>query len=69
VTLSNSSMTFNAQQNGTIPASQTLQVSASTNTNYAATASSSGNWLSVSPTGSLTTSGNPTLTVSVNQSA
>jgi uncharacterized protein (TIGR03437 family) len=68
LTLSSSSMTFNAQQNGTTPASQTLQVSASTSTSYAATASSTGNWLSVSPTGSLTTSGNPILTVSVNQS-
>jgi uncharacterized protein (TIGR03437 family) len=68
LTLSSSSMTFNAQQNGTIPGSQTLQVTASTATNYAATASSTGNWLSVSPTGSLTTNGNPTLTVSVNQS-
>jgi uncharacterized protein (TIGR03437 family) len=68
LTPSPSSMTFNAQQNGTIPASQTLTVSASTSTNYTATASSTGNWLSVSPTGSLTTSGNPILTVSVNQS-
>jgi uncharacterized protein (TIGR03437 family) len=68
LTLSTSSMTFNAQQSGTLPASQMLQVSASTATSYTATASSTGNWLSVSPTGSLTTSGNPTLTVSVNQS-
>ena len=68
LTLSNSSMTFNAQQSGTLPASQTLQVSASTSTSYTATASSTGNWLSVSPSGSLTTSGNPILTVSVNQS-
>jgi uncharacterized protein (TIGR03437 family) len=68
LTLSSSSMTFTAQQSGTIPASQTLQVSASAATSYTATPSSTGNWLSVSPTGSLTTSGNPTLTVSVNQS-
>ena len=68
LTLSSSSMTFNAQQNGTIPASQTLSVSASTSTNYTATASSTGNWLSLSPSGSLTTSANPILTASVNQS-
>jgi len=40
LTLSNSSLTFSAQQGGTAPASQTLSVSASTNTSYTATASS-----------------------------
>jgi uncharacterized protein (TIGR03437 family) len=67
LTLSSSSMAFSAQQFGGAPASQTLSVSAAANTSYTATASSTGNWLSISPTGSLTTSGNPTLTVSVNQ--
>jgi uncharacterized protein (TIGR03437 family) len=67
LTLSSTAMTFSAQQLGNAPASQTLSVSASANTSYTATPSSSGNWLSISPTGSLTTSGNPNLTVSVNQ--
>ena len=65
LTLSPSSMTFNATQNGTAPASQTLSVSASTLTYYTANAYSTGNWLSISPSGSLNTSSSPTLTVSV----
>jgi uncharacterized protein (TIGR03437 family) len=69
LTPSTSSMTFNATQNGTAPAYQTLSVSAPSTTNFTATASSSGNWLSVSPSGSLTASPSPTnLTISVNQS-
>jgi len=68
LTLSPSSMTFSAVQNGSAPASQPLSVSASSATSYTATASSTGNWLSISPSGSLTTNSNPTLTVSVNQS-
>jgi uncharacterized protein (TIGR03437 family) len=68
LTLSASSMTFNAIQNGSAPASQNLLVSASSLAYYTATATSNGNWLSVSPSGSLNTSSNPSLAVSVNQS-
>jgi uncharacterized protein (TIGR03437 family) len=61
--------TFYATQSGAAPASQTLSVSASSLTYYAASATSTGNWLSISPSGnSLNTSSNPTLAVSVNQS-
>jgi uncharacterized protein (TIGR03437 family) len=68
LTLSASSMTFNATQGGATPLSQTLSVTASSLTYYTANASSTGNWLIISPTGSLNTSNNPSLTVSVNQS-
>jgi uncharacterized protein (TIGR03437 family) len=67
LTLGSSSLTFYAQQSGTVPASQTLSVSASSATSYTAAASSTGNWLTISPTGSLVTTSNPSLTVSVNQ--
>jgi len=62
-------MTFNATQGGATPLSQTLSVTAASLTYYTANASSTGNWLIISPTGSLNTSNNPSLTVSVNQSA
>ncbi len=69
LTLSSSSLTFSAVQNGTAPNPQTLTVSASTLTYYTASATSTGNWLSISPSsGTLNTSSNPSLTVSVNQS-
>jgi uncharacterized protein (TIGR03437 family) len=67
LTLGTSSMTFSAQQNGTAPAAQTLTVGASGVTYYTANATSTGNWLSISPTGSLNTSSNPSIRVSVNQ--
>ncbi len=63
-----SSMTFSATQNGTAPSAQTLYVSASSYTTYTASATSTGNWLGISPSGSLNTSSNPSLAVSVNQS-
>jgi uncharacterized protein (TIGR03437 family) len=71
LTLSPSSMTFSAVQSGTVPASQTLYVSASTTTSYTATAATTtttGSWLSISPSGSLNTASNPSIAVSVNQS-
>ncbi len=67
LTLSASSLTFNAVLNGTQPASQTLGVSTNpTGTAFSATVPASGcGWLSVSPIGNLVT--NQNLTVSVNQ--
>jgi uncharacterized protein (TIGR03437 family) len=68
LTLGNLS-TFYATQGGGAPSSQVLSVGASTNTSYTANASSNGNWLSISPSGNLSTASNPSLTVSVvNQS-
>jgi uncharacterized protein (TIGR03437 family) len=68
LTLGNLS-TFYATQGGGAPASQILSVGASTTTSYTANASSNGNWLSISPSGNLSTASNPSLTVSVvNQS-
>jgi len=61
--------TFYATQGGNSPASQILSVGAATTTYYTANASSNNNWLSISPSGNLNTSSNPSLTVSVvNQS-
>jgi uncharacterized protein (TIGR03437 family) len=69
LTLNPTSMTFNATQNGAAPATQALSVTASTLTYYTANASSSSNWLNISPSGnSLNTTSNPSITVSVNQS-
>jgi uncharacterized protein (TIGR03437 family) len=67
LTLSASSLTFNAIVNGAQPASQTLGVSTSaTGTAFTASVPSSGcGWLTVSPVGNLVT--NQNLTVSVNQ--
>jgi hypothetical protein len=68
LTVSANSLTFTAAQNGTPPPTQNLSVSASTRTSFTARASvqnGSRNWLSISPSGNLTT--NRTLTVSVNQ--
>jgi uncharacterized protein (TIGR03437 family) len=69
LTLSQSSLTFNAVVNSTPPSSQTLTVNASAATSFTASGSgTSGSvtWLSISPSGSLST--NQTLTISVNQS-
>lgn len=66
ITLSTSSLTFNAIAGAAAPPSQTLSVTAPTATNFTASASGSSGgstWLSISPSGSLTT--NRTLTVSV----
>ena len=67
VTLSPTSLNFSATAGGAAPASQSLSVTAGSATNFTVSASvqSGGtNWLSVSPSGALTT--NRTLTVSVN---
>jgi len=66
ITLSPTSLTFNATAGGAAPASQTLTVTATRATNFTASAStlSGGNWLSILPSGALTT--NRTMTVSVN---
>jgi hypothetical protein len=65
LTVAPSSLTFNATLNGGAPAAQTVSVTAATATNFTASAStqSGGTWLSISPSGALTT--NRTLTVSV----
>ncbi|MGA2116146.1 MAG: IPT/TIG domain-containing protein [Bryobacteraceae bacterium] len=66
LTLSASTLTFNAVSGGSAPANQTLSVSASTTITFSASASGSSggiNWLSIQPYGSLST--NQTLTVSV----
>jgi uncharacterized protein (TIGR03437 family) len=57
--------TFSATQGGAAPGSQTLSVSASTSTYFTASASSTGNWLTISSTAGYT---NTTITVSVIQS-
>jgi hypothetical protein len=67
VTLSSTSLNFSATAGGGAPASQSLSVTAGSANNFTVSASvqSGGtNWLSVSPSGALTT--NRTLTVSVN---
>ena len=71
LTLGTSSMTFNAQVNGTIPAAQTLTVTATSQIQFNVSANTQagqiGNWLSVTPCCfGLFTPQN--LTVSVNQS-
>jgi hypothetical protein len=63
ITLNPTSMTFNAVAYGSAPPSQSLQVTARSRTRFTAGANSSG-WLSISPSGALTT--DQTLTVSVN---
>jgi uncharacterized protein (TIGR03437 family) len=68
LTLGNLS-TFSATLGGSVPASQILSVGATATTYYTASASSNGNWLSISPSGNLNTVSNPSLTVSVIQSA
>ncbi len=64
ITVSSSALTFNATQGGAAPASQSLTVSARSASRFTASAStqSGGNWLSINPSGSLTT--NRTLNVS-----
>jgi hypothetical protein len=69
LTLSATSLTFQATTNGPAPPSQSLTVSASRHTSFTASVSVQNggrNWLAISPSGSLTT--NRTLTVSVNPS-
>jgi hypothetical protein len=66
LTLAPTSFTFNGTLNTAAPASQTLSVTATSATNFTASASvqsGGANWLSISPSGALTT--NQTLTVSV----
>jgi uncharacterized protein (TIGR03437 family) len=65
LTLSTSALTFNVAQNSN-PTSQQLTVSANSTTSFtaSATAQNCGNWLSISPAGSLTT--NQTITVTAN---
>ncbi len=65
VTISPNSLTFNGTLNSSAPGPQTLSVTAGSTTSFTASASiqGSGNWLSISPSGALTT--NRTLTVSV----
>jgi hypothetical protein len=60
LTLSPSSLTFSAVLNGANPIAQALSVTATSATNFTASASvqSGGNWLSISPSGSLTTNQN-----------
>jgi hypothetical protein len=68
LTVSANSLTFTATQNGTPPPAQTITVSASPRTSFTARSSVQNggrNWLSISPSGSLTT--NQTIRVSVNQ--
>jgi uncharacterized protein (TIGR03437 family) len=69
LTLGSSSLSFSGAVNGTAPAAQTLSVTASSATNYTASATtqSGGSWLSISPSGSLNTSTTSGLSVSVNQ--
>jgi len=67
VTVSPSSLSFSAVSGGSAPAAQKLTVSSaagSAGVSFTAAASSTGNWLSVSPTSGTTQA---TLTVSVNQ--
>ena len=73
LTLSPSAFTFNAVAGGAAPASQTLTVTAQTNTSATAQVSeqscTNSSWLTLSPTGSFTASpANTNFTVSVNQS-
>ena len=64
VTVSPTTLAFNATAGGTAPSGQTVSVSASSATAF--TVSSTAAWLGVSPSGSLTT--NQSLTVSANPS-
>ncbi|MGO9896755.1 MAG: BACON domain-containing protein [Bryobacteraceae bacterium] len=69
LTLSRSSLSFDAVYASNAPSSQTLTVSTTTPTSFSASASGTSGgvtWLTISPSGSLST--NQTLTVSVNQS-
>ena len=69
LTLSPTSLTFNVIAGGTAPPTQTLSVQSSRRTSFTASASVQGeglHWLTISPSGSLTT--NQSLTVSANQS-
>ena len=63
LTVSPSSLTFNGAVNGNPPDRQTLAVSANTPTSFTASATTS--WLTISPSGTLTT--NTTITISANQ--
>ncbi len=65
MTLSQTSLTFNATAGGSLPVPQTISVTPSTSVTFAVSAGAT--WLSVSPSGNLTS--NQTLTVSVNQAS
>src|SRR5271157_3532093 len=68
VTLSATSLNFFGALNSPAPASQTLSVSAGSATKFTATAAVQGggvNWLSISPSGALTTNQNLTVSVSL----
>lgn len=66
LTVSPTSFNFSAAQGGSAPPSQSLSVTASSTTTFTASAAvtGGGSWLSISPSGSLTT--NRTIAVSVN---
>ncbi len=68
LTITPSSLSFSGTAGGSNPASQTLSVTAATATNFTASASvqsGSTNWLSISPSGSLTTNRNLTVSASL----
>jgi uncharacterized protein (TIGR03437 family) len=69
ITLSTSSVPFSYTTGGSVPGAQNVTVNTSSTTaiSYTATATSTGNWLSVSPTSGSTSSSSPgTLAISVN---
>jgi len=72
LTVAPASLTFNLTSNGSLPAAQSLAISASNNAAFSFTAAASttsgGNWLSVSP-GSGTTPGNVNVSVTLNNLA
>jgi uncharacterized protein (TIGR03437 family) len=73
LTVSTASMTFNATVGGNVPASQNLVVSVPSSTTFTANTSeqscTNSNWLTISPSGSVTATGTTTnIQVSVNQS-
>jgi adhesin/invasin len=68
LTLSPSAFTLSAASGGAAQTS-TLSVTASVNTIYTATATSTNNFLSIAPSGTLTTGSNPTITVTANPAA
>ena len=62
--VSPTSLTFSANVGGSAPPSQSVSVTANTATPFTATASAGSTWLSINPSGNLTT--NRTISVSVN---
>jgi hypothetical protein len=65
LSVSPSSMTFNATSGGSAPLAQSLSVTASSSTTFSATVASGATWLSISPSGNLGTPS--TINVTVNQ--